>query len=1095
MRDLSVPAGVTTWRFGMPKRTDIHKILVVGSGPIVIGQAAEFDYSGSQACQSLREEGYEVVLVNSNPATIMTDTSIADRVYIEPLTTEFLKRVIYKERPDAILGTLGGQTGLNLVVALHNDGVLDEFGVEILGTDLEAINKAEDRELFRSLMNELGEPVPESDIVHTVEDAEKYASELGYPVVVRPAYTLGGTGGGFAHNGQELRRIADAGLKMSPVHQCLIERSIAGFKEIEYEVMRDAHDNAIVVCTMENIDPVGIHTGDSIVTAPVQTLTDRENQMLRDASLRIIRALKICGGCNVQLALDPDSFSYYVIEVNPRVSRSSALASKATGYPIAKVSAKLAVGLHLDEIINPVTGTSYACFEPALDYIVTKFPRFPFDKFPGADRQLGTQMKATGEVMAIGRTFEESFLKAVRSLEMKLDHAQWPDYSELGRQELMDRIRSRDDSRIFAVMQWLRNGYSAQEVHDITKIDAFFLSHLQEIIRLENMLRENKGDRDVLRDAKRSGFSDPYIARVWGMDEASIHSMRRKYGIIPVYKMVDTCAGEFASTTPYFYSTYENGSQNESLRSDRKKVVVLGSGPIRIGQGVEFDYATVHCVETLRDEGYEAIVINNNPETVSTDFSISDKLYFEPLTVEDVMHVIDLEQPLGVVVQFGGQTAINIAASLEERGARILGTSLEDIDRAEDRHKFEAALKGLGIPQPEGDTAVTVDDALAIANRIGYPVLVRPSYVLGGRAMEIVHNDDELRVYMATAVKEISHDAPILVDRYIMGRELETDAVADGENVYIPGVMEHIERAGIHSGDSISVYPTQMVPQDVKDTIIDYTARIGRGFHFIGLYNIQFIVDKENRVYVLEVNPRSSRTVPFLSKITGVAMGNIAARAILGQSVRDQGLTPGYRQEPQNAVFVKAPVFSFAKLRSVDTVLGPEMKSTGEALGGDSTLDKALYKALIASGVQIPGHGNVLITVADNDKAEALDLARRFSAIGYGIYATGGTAAYLKRHDSSLFVRDAAKVSEAAEGHDSVTDLIQKGHVNFVINTISSSNRDLQNDGFLIRRVSAENAIPCMTSFDTARALLSVMESRTFRLECMGKQCSGSAAE
>lgn len=1059
----------------MPKRTDIHKILVIGSGPIIIGQAAEFDYSGSQACQSLREEGYEVVLINSNPATIMTDETIADQVYIEPLTVEFAKRIIYKERPDAILGTLGGQTGLNLVVELHEDGILDEFGVEILGTHLEAINRAEDRELFRALMNELHEPVPESQIVHTVDQAVEFASREGYPLVVRPAYTLGGTGGGFAHNEEELRHITDAGLKMSPVSQCLIEQSIAGFKEIEYEVMRDAKDNAIVVCNMENVDPVGIHTGDSIVMAPAQTMTDRENQMLRNTSLRIIRALGICGGCNVQLALDPNSFKYYVIEVNPRVSRSSALASKATGYPIAKISAKLAVGLGLDEIINPITKTSYACFEPALDYVVTKFPRLPFDKFPNADRQLGTQMKATGEVMAIGRTFEESFLKAVRSLELKVDHVCKKEVEGLSKAELEAKINNRDDERIFAVLEWIRQGYEMETVHEITKIDPLFLARFQKIVDLEQLMKEHVGDIDTLRTLKQNGFSDSYIARNWSMQEQDLYNLRKENGIMPVYKMVDTCAGEFSSETPYFYSTYEQ--ENESVPTDQKKIVVLGSGPIRIGQGVEFDYATVHCVQTLRESGYEAIVINNNPETVSTDFSISDKLYFEPLTTEDVMHVIEVEKPLGVIVQFGGQTAINIADSLEKHGVKILGTTLENINRAEDRHEFEEMLDKLDIPQPEGETAVTVDEALVIANKIGYPVLVRPSYVLGGRAMEIVHNDDELRIYMATAVKEISHDAPILVDKYVLGKELEIDAIADGENVYIPGVMEHIERAGIHSGDSISVYPTQIVSQEAKNTIIDYATRIGKGFHFVGLYNIQFIVDKSNKVYVLEVNPRSSRTVPFLSKITGVPMSHIATKAVLGESIIDQGYTPGYKKEKENQVFVKAPVFSFAKLRSVDTVLGPEMKSTGEALGGDVSLEKALYKALIASGVHIPSHGNVLMTIADEDKDVALTLAKRFSNIGYGLYATEGTAKFLRSH--GLYVFDVAKVSENSEEED-VLDVISKGHVNFVINTISSREKNASNDGFLIRRVAAENNISCMTSLDTANALIGVLESRSF---------------
>ncbi len=1057
----------------MAKRNDIKKILVIGSGPIVIGQAAEFDYAGSQACQSLREEGYEVVLINSNPATIMTDTAIADRVYIEPLTLEFASRIIYKERPDAILGSLGGQTGLNLVVELANSGILEEYNVEILGTDLTAINKAEDRELFRDLMYEINEPVPESDIVHSVEEAIQFANEIGYPLVVRPAYTLGGTGGGFADNEEELRVITENGLKLSPVHQCLIERSIAGYKEIEYEVMRDFNDNAIVVCNMENIDPVGIHTGDSMVVAPVQTLSDREHQMLRNASLKIIRALKICGGCNVQLALDPNSFKYYVIEVNPRVSRSSALASKATGYPIAKLAAKIAVGMTLDEIINPITNTSYACFEPALDYIVTKLARFPFDKFVNADRRLGTQMKATGEVMSIGRNFEESFLKAIRSLEMKCDHIENKEITELSTEALWEGIAIKDDLRVFRICELLRRHESIEKIHEITKIDYFFLHKFVNIIHLEEEMMKNVKDIHVLRSIKENGFADSYIARKWGMEERELYDYRKANGIIPVYKMVDTCAAEFESATPYFYSTYEQ--ENESVASNNKKIIVLGSGPIRIGQGVEFDYATVHCVMTIRECGYEAIVINNNPETVSTDFSISDKLYFEPLTIEDVMHIIDLEQPLGVVVQFGGQTAINLADKLVERGVKILGTSLENIDRAEDRHEFEAMLHKLDIPQPKGETAVEVEEAVKIANRIGYPVLVRPSYVLGGRAMEIVHNDDDLRVYMATAVKEISHDAPILVDKYIVGKELEIDAICDGEHVYIPGIMEHIERAGIHSGDSISVYPPQTISDKVKDTIVDYAIRIGKGFHFIGLYNIQFIVDKNDEVYVLEVNPRSSRTVPFLSKITGVAMSNIATRCVLGETLSEQGYEEGIRPFEER-VFVKAPVFSFAKLRSVDTVLGPEMKSTGEALGGDVTLEKALYKALLASGVKIPNHGNVLMTIADDDKEEALVIAKRFSNIGYGIYATSGTAGYLQEH--GLFVKTVNKISQ--EGNQNVLDIIRKGQVNYVINTMSSEDKEVTNDGFLIRRVSAENNISCFTSFDTANAILKVLESLNF---------------
>ena len=1058
----------------MTKRMDIKKILVIGSGPIVIGQAAEFDYAGSQACQSLREEGYEVILINSNPATIMTDTAIADRVYIEPLTLEFASRIIYKERPDAILGSLGGQTGLNLVVELANSGILKEYEVEILGTDLDAINKAEDRELFRDLMYEIKEPVPESDIVHTVEEAISFANEIGYPVVVRPAYTLGGTGGGFADNEEELRVIADNGLKLSPVHQCLIERSIAGFKEIEYEVMRDYNDNAIVVCNMENIDPVGIHTGDSMVVAPVQTLSDREHQMLRNASLKIIRALKICGGCNVQLALDPNSFKYYIIEVNPRVSRSSALASKATGYPIAKLAAKIAVGMTLDEIINPITKTSYACFEPSLDYIVTKLARFPFDKFERADRRLGTQMKATGEVMSIGRTFEESFLKAVRSLEMKCDHIDNKEIDGCTTEELWEKIAVKDDLRMFGIAELIRRKESLERIHEITKIDFFFLHKFANIIALEQEMMKNPQDVQVLRHIKENGFADSYIARKWGMDERAVYELRKANGIVPVYKMVDTCAAEFESATPYFYSTYEQ--ENESYRSDRKKIIVLGSGPIRIGQGVEFDYATVHCVMTLRECGYEAIVINNNPETVSTDFSISDKLYFEPLTIEDVMHVVDLEQPLGVVVQFGGQTAINLADQLVERGVKILGTSLENIDRAEDRHAFEAMLHELDIPQPTGQTAVEVEEAVKIANRIGYPVLVRPSYVLGGRAMEIVHNDEDLRIYMATAVKEISHDAPILVDKYIVGKELEIDAICDGEQVYIPGIMEHIERAGIHSGDSISVYPPQTISDKVRDTIIDYGIRIGKGFHFIGLYNIQFIVEADTeQVYVLEVNPQSSRTVSFLSKITGVPMSHIATRCVLGDTLAEQGYEEGIRPFADR-VFVKAPVFSFAKLRSVDTVLGPEMKSTGEALGGDVTLEKALYKALLASGVRIPNHGNVLMTIADDDKEEGLTIAKRFSAIGYGIYATSGTASFLQ--ENGLFVKNVNKIAQS--GDLNVLDVIRKGKVNYVINTMSSGNKEATNDGFLIRRVSAENNISCFTSFDTANAILKVLESLNF---------------
>ncbi len=1056
----------------MPKRTDIKKIMVIGSGPIVIGQAAEFDYAGTQACTALREEGYEVVLINSNPATIMTDAVVADRVYIEPLTLEFASRIIYKERPDAILGSLGGQTGLNLVVELAKSGILEEYGVEVLGTALEAIEKAEDRDMFRELMYELGEPVPESVIVHTTDEAVAFASQNGYPVVVRPAFTLGGTGGGFANDEEELRVICDNGLKISPAHQCLIEQSIAGYKEIEYEVMRDNADNAIVVCNMENVDPVGIHTGDSIVVAPTQTLTDRECGIMRASALKIIRALKICGGCNVQLALDPNSFKYYVIEVNPRVSRSSALASKATGYPIAKIAAKVAVGLTLDEIMNPVTKTSYACVEPCIDYVVAKFPRFAFDKFPKGDRTLGTQMKATGEIMSIGRTFDEAVLKGIRSLEMKTDHLEQKDVNALNEEQLWDKLGKCDDERIYVITALLRKGADIEDIFNVTKMDRYFLNRFKQIVDFETEIKNNKNNLEVLKQAKKMGFADSYIARAWDLTETEVYDLRKENGIIPVFKNVDTCAGEFVSHTPYLYSTYEH--ENESISSNNKKIIVLGSGPIRIGQGVEFDYATVHCVKTLRECGYEAIVINNNPETVSTDYSISDKLYFEPLTIEDVMHIIDLEQPLGVIVQFGGQTAINLADKLVARGVKILGTSLENIDRAEDRHEFEEMLHKLEIPQPQGQTAVTVEEALVIANKIGYPVLVRPSYVLGGRAMEIVHNDDDLKVYMATAVKEISHDAPILVDKYIVGKEMEIDAICDGEHVYIPGIMEHIERAGVHSGDSISVYPAPTASQTVKDTITDYAIRIGKGFHFVGLFNIQFIVDKDEKVYVLEVNPRSSRTVPFLSKITGVPMSYVATRCVLGESLEEQGYSEGVHPEIDR-VFVKAPVFSFAKLRSVDTTLGPEMKSTGEALGGDDTLEKALYKALIASGVRIPLHGNVLITVSDSDKQEGLKIAKRFSNIGYGIYATKGTAKFLQ--ENGIYVRCVNKVNEG--NGESVVDVIRKGRVNYVINTMSIS-KEVSQDGFEIRRAAVENNISCFTSLDTANAILRVLEAQSF---------------
>ncbi|MCL1949712.1 MAG: carbamoyl-phosphate synthase large subunit [Turicibacter sp.] len=1057
----------------MPKRTDIKRILVIGSGPIIIGQAAEFDYAGTQACQSLREEGYEVILVNSNPATIMTDTEVADKVYMEPLTKEFLAKIIRKERPDAVLPSLGGQTGLNLVVELAEAGILAETGVEILGTDLASIKKAEDRDLFRELCVQLEMPTPESVIVTTIQEALDFANEIGYPVIVRPAFTLGGTGGGIVDDEEALRNTVENGLNLSPVTQCLIEKSIAGFKEVEYEVMRDSLDNAIVVCNMENFDPVGVHTGDSIVVAPSQTLADREYHMLREVSLRIIRALEIEGGCNVQLALDPDSFNYYVIEVNPRVSRSSALASKATGYPIAKIAAKIAIGLTLDEIINPVTQTSYACFEPALDYIVAKIPRWPFDKFNTANRRLGTQMKATGEVMAIGRNFEEAILKAVRSLETKVYHIELENLKDADMETLWRRAMQPDDERLFVVSELIRRGISIQDVFEATKIDLFFLDKLNNIIQFESVLKNAKKDANVLETAKRMGFADITIAKYWDMPEIDVYNYRKENSIMPVYKMVDTCAAEFESKTPYFYGTYEQFT--ESVKSDKPSVVVLGSGPIRIGQGVEFDYATVHCVKAIQEAGYEAIIINNNPETVSTDFSISDKLYFEPLTIEDVMHIVDLEQPIGVVVQFGGQTAINLAAKLKEHDVTLLGTSLENIDQAEDRDQFEKLLRDLEIPQPLGSTTRTVEGALKIANEIGYPVLLRPSYVLGGRAMEIIDNDEEIQRYMKEALVE-NGENPILIDRYLTGKEVEVDGISDGTNVYIPGIMEHIERAGVHSGDSLAVYPPQDLTQDVMDKLIDYTTRIARGLQIIGLLNIQFVITKDNEVYVLEVNPRSSRTVPFLSKITNVPMANIATKAILGQDLPSQGYETGYHPHSEG-VFVKAPVFSFSKLRKVDISLGPEMKSTGEAIGKDKTLEKALYKAMVASGMKMPLTGRILFTIGNKDKAEAVELARQFTEIGYELVSTNGTSQTLKDHGIH-----STSIGKIGEEGTTVLDVIRGQQVQFVINTFTVNKKNNVTDGFLIRRESVENNIPCFTSLDTAKAVYKVLESMSFSI-------------
>ncbi|MGE7661835.1 carbamoyl-phosphate synthase large subunit [Peribacillus sp. NPDC097197] len=1058
----------------MPKRTDIKSILVIGSGPIVIGQAAEFDYAGTQACIALKEEGYRVILINSNPATIMTDSEMADAVYIEPITLEFVGKIIRKERPDALLPTLGGQTGLNMAVELANAGILEECNVQILGTKLSAIQQAEDRDLFRTLMNELDEPVPDSDIIHNLDEAYAFVERVGYPVIVRPAFTLGGTGGGICEDEEQLIEIVEGGLKSSPVHQCLLEKSIAGFKEVEYEVMRDSNDNAIVVCNMENFDPVGVHTGDSIVAAPSQTLSDREYQMLRNTSLKIIRALKIEGGCNVQLALDPDSYQYYVIEVNPRVSRSSALASKATGYPIAKLAAKIAVGLTLDEMMNPVTGKTYASFEPALDYVVTKIPRWPFDKFESANRRLGTQMKATGEVMAIGRTFEESILKAVRSLEAGVYHLE---LSENFNDELIEkRIRKAGDERLFYIGEALRRGKTIETIHEWSQIDLLFLHKLKKIIDFEQELRTHIYDTEVLQKAKELGFSDKTISEIWEVAEINVYEYRKQHGIIPVYKMVDTCAAEFESETPYFYGTYEE--ENESVVTDKKSVIVLGSGPIRIGQGVEFDYATVHSVWAIKEAGYEAIIINNNPETVSTDFSISDKLYFEPLTLEDVMHVIDLEKPEGVIVQFGGQTAINLAEGLVHRGVKILGTSLEDLDRAENRNKFETALQEMGIPQPKGKTATSVEEAIIIAEDIGYPVLVRPSYVLGGRAMEIVYKQEELLHYMKNAVK-INPEHPVLIDRYLTGKEVEVDGISDGKTVVIPGIMEHIERAGVHSGDSIAVYPPQSLTDKQKEVIIDYTTRLAKGLKIIGLLNIQYVISNDE-VYVIEVNPRSSRTVPFLSKITNVPMANLATKVILGQSLESHGYQSGMVPE-QTGVYVKVPVFSFAKLRGVDISLGPEMKSTGEVMGKDSTLEKALYKGLVASGFTIQSHGTVLLTISDKDKQEALQLARRFHNIGFKLIATSGTANMLE--ESGIPTAVVGKIGE--EGRN-LLDVIRHGEAQFVINTLTKGKQP-ERDGFRIRRESVENGVTCLTSLDTAEAILRVIESMTFSTEAMGK--------
>ncbi|MCR8641888.1 carbamoyl-phosphate synthase large subunit [Paenibacillus sp. N1-5-1-14] len=1059
----------------MPKNNELKKILVIGSGPIVIGQAAEFDYAGTQACQALKEEGMEVVLINSNPATIMTDTNMADKVYIEPITLEFVTQIIRQERPDGLLPTLGGQTGLNMAVELARAGVLEQENVKLLGTQLSAIEKAEDRDLFRDLMRELEQPVPESVIVTTVQEAVEFGREIGYPIIIRPAYTLGGTGGGICATEEELIETVASGIRYSPIGQCLVEKSIAGMKEVEYEVMRDANDNCIVVCNMENFDPVGVHTGDSIVVAPSQTLSDREYQMLRSASLKIIRALNIEGGCNVQYALDPHSFQYYVIEVNPRVSRSSALASKATGYPIAKMAAKIAMGYTLDELVNPVTGQTYACFEPALDYIVSKIPRWPFDKFTAANRKLGTQMKATGEVMAIGRTFEESMHKAIRSLEIGV-HRLWLKETNLLDQETLEmRLMKPDDERLFLLAEAYRRGYTIEQLQELTKIDWWFLHKLDRMIRFEEQI-VGELNAELMLETKRMGFTDRAIAEIRTQagcttltKEAEVRVYRLSLSIKPVYKMVDTCAAEFEATTPYYYSTYEQ--EDEVLETEKKKVIVLGSGPIRIGQGIEFDYSTVHAVWAIQAAGYEAVIINNNPETVSTDFSTSDRLYFEPLFFEDVMNVIERENPIGVIVQFGGQTAINLAAPLAKAGVKILGSDLESIDEAEDRKKFEALLTRLSIAQPAGETVTSVDQAVGVASRLGYPVLVRPSYVLGGRAMEIVYSDEDLLSYMEYAVK-INPEHPVLIDRYMLGKEVEVDAICDKETVLIPGIMEHVERAGVHSGDSIAVYPPQNLSDELKQKVIDITIKIARELRVVGLVNIQFVIFK-NEVYVIEVNPRSSRTVPFLSKVTNIPMANVATRAIMGEKLTDMGYETGLWKE-DTMVSVKVPVFSFAKLRRVDTTLGPEMKSTGEVMGRDVNFAKALYKGLIGAGMKIPSAGTIIATVADKDKEEAVEILRGFARIGYKIMATGGTAIALQEAGLNVTV-----VNKLSDGTPNILDMIRGGQAQFVVNTLTKG-KTPERDGFRIRREAAENGVVCMTSLDTVRALQNMLEAINF---------------
>ena len=1050
----------------MAKRTDLKKILIIGSGPIVIGQAAEFDYAGTQACLALKEEGYEVVLVNSNPATIMTDTTIADKVYMEPLTLEYIAKILRYERPDAIVPGIGGQTGLNLAMQLEKKGVLKECGVQLLGTSSESIERAEDREMFKELCQSIGEPVIPSEITYSLDEAKEAAERIGYPVVLRPAFTLGGTGGGFAYNEDELIEIGTNAFKLSPVHQVLIEKSVKGYKEIEFEVMRDSNDKAITICGMENIDPVGVHTGDSIVVAPIMTLNDHDLKMLNDSAIKIIRELKIEGGCNVQFALNPDSSEYYLIEVNPRVSRSSALASKASGYPIAKVTAKIAVGMSLDEI---AIANTTAAFEPRLDYVVAKFPRFPFDKFATATNTLGTQMKATGEVMGIGSTLEECMLKSVRSLEIGVCHLHMAKFDNMPNDEMVEYIRQFRDDSIFAVAQLLRNGMSVEELHEITAITSYFLEAIKRIVDFETVVKSNPLDVETLKKAKEMGFGDKFISQLWKVDEITVFNLRKENKIMPVYKMVDTCHTN--AYIPYFYSTYKE--KNDTIISDKKKIVVLGAGPIRIGQGVEFDYSTVHAVTTIKKSGYEAIIVNNNPETVSTDYTTADKLYFEPLTTEDVMNIIEMEKPEGVIASLGGQTAINLAEPLAKRGVKIIGTDCDAIERAENRDAFEKILKELNIPQPQGKAVTAIEDGVKAAAEIGYPVLVRPSFVLGGRAMQIVATEEQLRHYLKTAV-EIDEDKPVLVDKYIVGKEVEIDAICDGRDVFVPGIMELVERTGIHSGDSISVYPTFSISDKVKGTILQYAIKLGLGIGIVGLYNIQFIVDKDDNVFIIEVNPRSSRTVPFLSKSTGYSLADIATEVILGKSLKEQGIFDIYPEEKKRW-YVKVPVFSFNKIRGLDAYLSPEMKSTGEAIGYDDKFYRAMYKALQASGMKLQNYGTVFVTVSNKDKDEALPLIRRFYNLGFNIEATRGTAEFLKAN--GIRTHALAKISE---GSEEIPQAIRQGHIAYIINTSDiSHSKTTADDGRQIRRLATENNVNIFTSLDTVAILLDVLEETT----------------